>query len=112
MTVDIFGKCGQPLPDEDYVHLNFVSPFSRVYKQLGQTYPFYLAYENALCDDYVTERFYLALSANMIPVVSNWANMSRIAPKHSYIDMKDFGSITGSICLIKTYSDHSFIKTW
>ena len=24
MRVDVFGKCGQPLPDEGYVHLNFL----------------------------------------------------------------------------------------
>ena len=54
------------------------------------------------------------MGANMIPVVSNWANMSRIAPKHSYIDVKDFGSIKGDkiICLIKTCSDLTYIKTW
>ena len=31
----------------------------------------------------------------MIPVVYNGANMSRIAPPHSYIDVKDFQTVRG-----------------
>ena len=62
---------------------------------LSKTYPFYLAFENSLCDDYVSERFFSSLHTDMIPVVMNGANMSQIAPKHSYIDLKDFASIKG-----------------
>jgi len=60
---------------------------------LGKTYPFYLAFENSLCEDYVTEKFFSALRSNMIPVVYNGANMSGIAPAHSYIDVKDFKTV-------------------
>ena len=51
---------------------------------------FYLALENSLCTDYITEKFWKVLDYNVIPVVLNGANMSNIAPKHSYIDFKDF----------------------
>ena len=33
----------------------------------------------------------------MIPIVSNGVNMSRTAPPHSYIDIKDFKTFTGII---------------
>ena len=57
---------------------------------------FYLALENSLCTDYITEKFWKVLDYNVIPVVLNGANMSNIAPKHSYIDFKDFNNnITG-----------------
>ena len=56
---------------------------------------FYLALENSLCTDYVTEKFWKVLDYNVIPVVLNGANMSNIAPKHSYIDFKDFNDSFG-----------------
>ena len=30
---------------------------------------FYLAFENSLCDDYITEKFFSTLKLNIIPVV-------------------------------------------
>ena len=71
---------------------------------LGKTYPFYFSFENSLCEDYVTERFFDALRGGMIPVVYNWANMSKIAPEHSYIDVKDFSTISGDFQLFNLLS--------
>lgn len=41
----------------------------------------------------MTEKFFNILSYNVIPVVFNGANMSAIAPPHSYINAEDFGSV-------------------
>ena len=54
---------------------------------------FYLAFENSLCRDYITEKFWKVLSYNVVPVVLNGVNMTRVAPPHSYIDIKDFDSV-------------------
>ena len=62
---------------------------------MAETHQFYLAFENSLCDDYVSEKFFSILNSDIIPVVMNGANMSRIAPKQSYIDVKDFDTIQG-----------------
>ena len=43
--------------------------------------------------DYVTEKFFNILAYNVIPVVFNGANMSAIAPPHSYINSEDFSSV-------------------
>ena len=43
--------------------------------------------------DYVTEKLFKVLPYNVIPVVFNGANMSAIAPPHSYINAEDFSSV-------------------
>ncbi|KAH8419770.1 hypothetical protein KR009_002291 [Drosophila setifemur] len=82
--VDIYGKCGtlscargDPYCDE----------------MLDTDYRFYLAFENSLCDDYVTEKLYSALKRNIIPVVFGGADYSRILPPHSYIDANRFETV-------------------
>ena len=63
-------------------------------------FQFYLAFENSLCADYITEKFFKVLEYNVIPVVLNGVNMTKFAPKHSYIDIKDFDSVKGDTSLI------------
>ena len=41
----------------------------------------------------MTEKFFRILAYNVIPVVFNGANMSAIAPPHSYINAEDFSSV-------------------
>ncbi|XP_076036070.1 alpha-(1,3)-fucosyltransferase C-like [Oratosquilla oratoria] len=51
---------------------------------------FYLAFENQICRDYVTEKFFRPLSSSAIPVVFGGANYSSIGPPNSYIDALAF----------------------
>ena len=62
-------------------------------KMLETKYKFYLSFENSFCEDYVTEKFYKVLNYNMIPIVLGGGNYTKMAPKKSYIDAKDFKSI-------------------
>jgi alpha-1,3-fucosyltransferase len=55
-----------------------------------EKYKFYLSFENSICTDYATEKFFEILKHNMIPVVYGGANYSQIAPPHSYINALDF----------------------
>ncbi len=56
-------------------------------------YKFYLSFEDAICKDYVTEKFFSIFGGlNLIPVVLGGANYSAIAPPHSYIDAAQFES--------------------
>ena len=59
---------------------------------LEQDYKFYLSFENSICVDYVTEKFYNALLFNTVPVVYGGADYSRLAPNMSYIDIRNYGS--------------------
>lgn len=81
--MDIYGTCGQLqcLPRND----------PRCDAVLDE-YKFYLAAENSLCPDYVTEKFYRALMNGVVPVVYGGADYSQYAPPNSYIDVADFAS--------------------
>ena len=76
---------------------------------------FYLALENSLCEEYVTEKFWKLLHYNVIPVLLNGENMTRQAPPHSYIDLKDFPSVQGRavfLCFLRQFQYlPSFLKT-
>ena len=53
---------------------------------------FYLSFENSICEDYVTEKFWKVLNGNLVPIVLGGANYEEIAPPHSYINSLDYKS--------------------
>ena len=62
---------------------------------LKKMYSFYLSFENSICKDYVTEKFYSnALVHNMLPVVINGGDFSNptVAPPGCCIKASDFKS--------------------
>ncbi len=60
---------------------------------LESKYKFYLSFENSVCEDYVTEKFFKVLNYNKIPIVLGGANYAKFAPSKSYIDVRDFQPI-------------------
>lgn len=58
---------------------------------IRKNYKFYFAAENSLCNDYVTEKFFLNME-NHVVVAFGQADYSRIAPPHSFINARDFES--------------------
>lgn len=70
---------------------------------LERDYKFYLSFENSLCRDYVTEKFYSALQFTTIPIVYGSGNYSTVAPKKSYIDVRDFSSGKSNCSLYNIY---------
>ncbi len=61
VDVDVFGACGAkscPRSDGD-----------ECWKMVERDYLFYLAFENSICNDYVTEKFFDALKRDVVPVV-------------------------------------------
>ena len=60
---------------------------------LERDYKFYLSFENSICPDYVTEKFYNPLLFTTVPIVYGGANYEAIgAPRNSYIDVRNFTS--------------------
>ena len=86
ISVDVFGGCGVKS-----------CPGARITSEkcrslLETDYMFYLAFENSKCNDYVTEKFYLALDIDIVPIVMGGANYSAIAPPDSYIDVNHYSN--------------------
>lgn len=89
IDVDIYGDCSNnslKCAQNSTTHLSDDS----CYDMLERDYKFYLAFENSLCQDYVTEKFFKILQRRIIPVVLGEADYSSIAPGHSYIDARKF----------------------
>ncbi|CAN7947647.1 unnamed protein product [Ixodes hexagonus] len=84
LNVDVYGYCGD--------HQCSKSRESSCYLEFERKYFFMLAFENSICRDYVTEKFFIVLRYDIVPVVFGGANYSRIAPPGSYIDALSFKS--------------------
>ncbi|KAF8375111.1 hypothetical protein PRIPAC_81540 [Pristionchus pacificus] len=60
--------------------------------KLFESYYFYFAFENTVCRDYVTEKFFHRLLSNIVPVVLRRQILNGIAPSDSFIAADDFES--------------------
>ena len=85
IEVDIFGSCGNRACSA----LNTANPQS-CSDHVEQNYMFYLAFENAFCDQYVTEKLWFWLTMDIVPVVMGQANYTAITPPHSTINAVNF----------------------
>ncbi|KZS21877.1 putative Alpha--fucosyltransferase C [Daphnia magna] len=86
-TIDIFssaGKCGGR--DE----CPRIKNRSVCYNLIEKSYKFYLSFENSICEEYVTEKFFEMMNRNIVPVVLGGADYAAIAPPHSYINALDY----------------------
>ncbi|XP_060065652.1 alpha-(1,3)-fucosyltransferase 10-like [Ylistrum balloti] len=92
--VDSYGKClhNKDLPPhlqhpiQGMDHVDF-------YKLISK-YKFSLAFENAVCDDYMTEKLWRPLMVGSVPIVMGSPKVKDFLPaKHSAIIVEDFVSI-------------------
>lgn len=68
-------------------------------------YKFVIAFENALADDYVTEKFYNPLYANSVPVYLGAKNIEDFSPyKNCYLDVRSYNTPKDLAEAIKFYS--------
>jgi alpha-1,3-fucosyltransferase len=88
VDVDIYGTCGNGKFSCKRHGMYFSEPHCN--KVIESTYKFYLSFENSLCKDYVTEKFFKILDLYMVPIVYGGADYTQHAPMHSYIDARQF----------------------
>lgn len=53
---------------------------------------FYLAFENTICNEYVTEKAFKRLDQLLVPIVLKGSLYKNILPENSYIAADDFDS--------------------
>ncbi|XP_076047876.1 alpha-(1,3)-fucosyltransferase C-like isoform X2 [Oratosquilla oratoria] len=84
IPVDVYGKCGNNQCGPRLGNQPHGCDF--VYND----YMFYLAFENQICRDYVTEKFFKPLLSSAVPVVMGGADYNHVGPPNSYIDALAF----------------------
>lgn len=85
VDLDIYGRCG-PFECQR-------SRQNECHAMLERDYKFYLALENSLCSDYVTEKFFGVLQYYVVPVVWGSADYTNQGPRHSFVDVRDFPDV-------------------
>ena len=81
--IDVYGRCGNLRCPAHGSCLDY----------LAANYKFYLAFENSLCIDYVTEKMWSHLSRDILPITYSWINKTDVFPPKSYINALDFTSV-------------------
>ena len=86
IDVDILGACGRPSNCPRY------NPVCA--KPMMAPYKFYLSFENSICTDYVSEKYFKVYSSDysLIPVVRGGADYLRYFPANTFINAADFDS--------------------
>ncbi|KAK2141142.1 hypothetical protein LSH36_1154g00094 [Paralvinella palmiformis] len=84
LEVDIYGRCGSHICNRSRTH--------SCSKSWEEKYKYYLSFENNVCEDYITEKVFLPLQYEIIPVVFGGGNYSRDVPPRSVINARDFDS--------------------
>ncbi|XP_049878534.1 alpha-(1,3)-fucosyltransferase C-like [Pectinophora gossypiella] len=105
LSVDTYGKCGSlKCPKTQWQVCNAM---------LENDYYFYMALENSVHEDYITEKVLTALQNNVVPIVHGGANYTRFLPPRSYLDArlhstKDLAEIMYSIMMSQKTYDQFF----
>ena len=77
IPIDVYGKCGIPIEGNVVI----------------EKYKFYLAFENSLCGEYITEKLWRSYDQGVLPVVYGaMETYARVLPPHSYIDVSHYAS--------------------
>ena len=84
VNVDMYGSCGE---------LN--CPKGEWCSETFSQYKFYVAYENSMCNGYVTEKPWIGLIFSMVPLVAGGGSgaYKAVLPPNSYIDLTKFKSV-------------------
>ncbi|KAK3867019.1 hypothetical protein Pcinc_027488 [Petrolisthes cinctipes] len=90
-SVHVVGKCGTIKCGQSmYAFHGYRVDLDQCLSHAGHNYLFYLAFENALCEDYVTEKLYNLMYYPIVPVVYGAADYTKLLPPHSYINAMDY----------------------
>ncbi|XP_052792246.1 3-galactosyl-N-acetylglucosaminide 4-alpha-L-fucosyltransferase FUT3-like [Mya arenaria] len=88
IDVDIYGRCSPNMKPWTCGQRHY---HDQCFSKLN-AYKFYLAFENALCEDYITEKFFENYDYDTVMVARGGvdANYKEIIPEDVYVDANDF----------------------
>ncbi|KAL3113619.1 hypothetical protein niasHT_010648 [Heterodera trifolii] len=91
LQVDVYGKCNNRVHCKD-----------ECYQREQGSHFFYLAFENAVCPNYVTEKFWKALRNLVVPIVLSRKVMEEVGiPNGTFIAVDDFNSVKALVDYLK-----------
>ncbi|KAL3852022.1 hypothetical protein ACJMK2_015711 [Sinanodonta woodiana] len=83
VPVDIFGACGE----------NCSSEAGECTDVMAKDYKFYLSFENSLCKDYITEKFFKYFPLDFITVQRGHSDYDSMLPNDTYINTAKFSTV-------------------
>ena len=96
IQIDVYGKCGtHTLPNCHLLkHAEAFHKCKAYDEQVISQYKFYLAFENSFCEDYVTEKAFVATRGafHPLPILMGGGDYEHYLPPNSYLDVRNFSS--------------------
>ena len=106
IPVTVYGKCARKFRQYEEC-----PRFSEKCEQKLRQFVFSLAFENSLCKDYVTEKYWDALQRWAIPVVYGGSNYDqKLVVPGSYINARDYNVRDLASYLKKMLNDGTYVK--
>ena len=81
LHVDVYGACGMKFKGDPLT-------------MISTDYKFYLSFENTMCSDYITEKFFKYFPLDVITVVRGGSDYKKLIPPYTYIDTADFDNFS------------------
>ena len=102
LDVDIYGRCSKKSFDKELAKVGEAAFFSK--------YRFRFAFENAICEDYITEKFYNALDCSerfgVVPVVLAGTNHSEVISPSAFVTV-DYENVTSAVEFMMKFRQQS-----
>ncbi|KRZ52897.1 Glycoprotein 3-alpha-L-fucosyltransferase A [Trichinella nativa] len=89
IDIDIYGYCGSKKCKKTDQAYQEYDPCEMMFRK---EYKFYIAFENTVCTDWVTEKTFNRINMHSVPIVLSRKIYSKIAPNMSFIAADDFKS--------------------
>ena len=119
VNVDIYGRCGTNLEGTcnwEWTNQNRTGENFYCLHEIVKRYKFYLAFENSLCEDYLSEKAPQFMNIASVPIIMSNAKVEQYLPKNSYINVFDFKSIEDLanhiLYLDKNFDEYFKYFTW
>ncbi|XP_046348140.2 alpha-(1,3)-fucosyltransferase fut-6-like isoform X2 [Haliotis rufescens] len=109
IQVDIFGDCGKKCGTRSKDGTETCEDLA------SSNYSFYLSFENSLCDDYITEKFFHMYNKDVILIARGGRQFLKSLPKGTFINTDDYKNVKDLAAYLKRLHENkneyiSFLK--